>query len=100
MFAYVQVLPGFSAEDYNALVSALDRGGPWPGLIVHLAGPCHDGWRIIQAWEDRSAFHQFVAQHLESALIESGAMSRGSGPPVYEPLLITHLVIGDEERHE
>ena len=91
LFAYVQVIPGFSAEAYAAVAGQLGERA-WPGLVVHLAGPCAEGWRIIQVWESEAAFHAFARQRLQAALAQSSAMSRASGPPVFERIIITDAV--------
>ncbi|HEY8340512.1 MAG TPA: hypothetical protein VIK95_11610 [Egibacteraceae bacterium] len=91
-YAYVQVLPGFSAERYEQVVRALGPG-PYEGLLAHLAGPCADGWRIIQVWRDADDYARFERSRLWDALAETGAMS-GSQPPQFEWLSLSHVVVG------
>lgn len=94
-FAFVQVLPGYTRAEYERVLAALGEG-PFPGLLVHLAGPCPDGWRIIEVW----ATSQDQARHeygpLAAALRESGAHSRG-GAPVVERIDVTHVLTGPSE---
>lgn len=61
------------------------------GLLLHVAGPTDEGFRIVEVWADEAAWRQFIA----------GA---GSGRPVVDPevavraavrdLHAAHLVIG------
>jgi len=33
----------------------------WPtdGILLHIAGPTEDGWRVIDVWESEEAFQRF-----------------------------------------
>src|SRR5690606_38635536 len=66
-YAYVQVLPGFSAERYEQVVRTLGPG-PYEGLLAHLAGPCADGGRIIQVWRDADDYARLERSRLGDAL--------------------------------
>lgn len=92
-YAFVQVLPGFGAPDYGRVVSALGTC-TFPGLLVHLAGPCEDGWRIIQVWESEDAYARFEREHLWQALSDSEAMAAGTAPPLFEWLEVQHVIAG------
>jgi hypothetical protein len=95
-FAFVQVLPGFSAEAYRRV---LDAVGPEPldGLIAHLAGPCPDGWRIIQVWRSAGHHARFERDRLWPALAEVGALAAVSAAPLVERLDVSHVLLGGDE---
>jgi len=40
------------------------------GLLGHAAGAAPDGWRILEVWETREQWEDFVANTLEPALAE------------------------------
>jgi hypothetical protein len=93
-FAFVQVLPGFTAEAYGHVISAL---GPEPmdGLVAHLAGPCPDGWRIIQVWCTAGHHARFERDRLWPALAEAGAFAATSSAPLVERLELSHVLLAD-----
>lgn len=74
-----------SWEDYHLLKSAT-VGVAMPGLIVHAAGPTDDGFRTIEVWASRDAWHcrQPHLEHLFDGL---------AAPPVVRELRVDHLVI-------
>jgi hypothetical protein len=93
-FAFVQVLPGFSAEAYGRVRDAL---GPQPpdGLVVHLAGPCPDGWRIVEVWRSAQEHARFERDRLWPALADAGALAEVTAGPMVEPLQVSHVLLGD-----
>jgi hypothetical protein len=92
-FAFVQVLPGFTAEAYDRVLAALGPA-PLPGLVAHLAGPCPDGWRIIQVWHGAGDHARFERDRLWPALATAGAFAAVSAAPVVERLDLSHILIG------
>jgi hypothetical protein len=94
-YAFVQVLPGFSAEAYARVVQALGDE-PYEGLIVHLAGPCAVGWRIIEVWRSEDDYVRFERNRLRDALVAVDAFS-GTSPPQFEWLELAHIVVGEPD---
>jgi hypothetical protein len=90
-YAFVQLLPGYSAEKYDAVAAHLGPG-PFPGLLVHLAGPCEGGWRIIQVWDSLEDYLRHERGPLAAALDASGAFA--GGETSYEELVVTHMLVG------
>ncbi len=43
-------------------------GNPPEGIIVHSAGPVHDGWGVTDFWESREHFDRFVESRLMPTL--------------------------------
>jgi hypothetical protein len=91
-FAFVQYLPGYTEQDYDRVLACLD-GPAAEGLLVHIAGPCRDGWRIIQVWRDETSYLDFEPR-LWRAVRRSGTLDQAA-PPLVELLDVTHLVIPD-----
>jgi hypothetical protein len=78
-----------SWENYEAFAAALE--GPLPdGLLMHVAGPTDEGFRIIAVWEDEEAWQRFRAERLGSA-----AQAPALVPPVFRALRPTHVVRRD-----
>jgi hypothetical protein len=92
MYAFVQILPGFSADAYARVRRELGDE-PFDGLVVHLAGPCEGGWRVIQVWRTADDYARYERGRLWAALNRAGVLS-GSSAPVLERLDITHVLIG------
>jgi hypothetical protein len=61
-------------------------GSPPPGLIFHCAGPSPDGgWRIVDVWDSRATFDQFLQEKVLPAIGEivgEEAMAGGSPPEI------------------
>jgi hypothetical protein len=91
-YALVQDVPA-SWEQYHGIARSLERLPP--GLLLHVAGPTDEGFRIIEVWESELAWRQF-APDLASAL---GSVDADVGPrTVVRDLRAAHLVIGEALR--
>ena len=88
-YALVEDVPA-SWEQYGAVARSV--GQVPPGLLLHVAGPTDEGYRIIEVWESEAAWLRFSADH-EAAL--------GSVDPVVaartvvRDLRAMHVVVGD-----
>lgn len=93
LFGFVQVLPGFTAEVYGKVLETL---GPQPldGLVAHLAGPCPDGWRIIEVWRSAADHARFERERLWPALVAAGALPAVSRAPLVETVEVSHVLLG------
>jgi hypothetical protein len=96
LFGFVQVLPGFTCEAYERVVGAL---GPEPmdGLLAHLAGPCPDGWRIIEVWRSAGHHARFERERLWPALVETGAAGAATEAPLVERLDVSRILVGERD---
>ena len=65
-YAFVQDIAS-SWDRYEHLRAAL-TGPPPDGLILHLAGPTDEGFRIIGVWESERAWRRFQRENLQPAL--------------------------------
>ena len=56
---------GGTQENYEAAHGVMDiESNPPEGMIVHSAGPVDGGWGVIDFWESREAFDNFVSGRL------------------------------------
>jgi len=62
-YAVVSDIPA-SWERYEPLGRAFHDPVP-KGLVLHLAGPTEEGFRVIDVWETREAWERFEAVLLE-----------------------------------
>lgn len=91
-YALVQDVPA-SWEQYRGIARSLERVPP--GLLLHVAGPTDEGFRIIQVWESEVAWRRF-SPDLENAL---GSVDPHVGPRmVVRDLRAVHLVVGEAMR--
>lgn len=88
-YALVQDVPA-SWERYGT-VARLFESVP-KGLLIHVAGPTDEGFRIIEVWESEAAWLQF-APNLEAALrsVDPDVGSRA----IVRDLRGVHLVVGE-----
>lgn len=67
--AVVQDVPA-SWDAYSERVEVI--GAPLPeGLLVHVAGPTDEGFRMIEVWESQAAWERFRDERLAGALDHS-----------------------------
>ena len=85
-YAVVQDVPA-SWEHYASYALALEGDVP-AGLVVHAAGPTDEGFRMIDVWESRAAWHRFRTERLEPV---SRTLPR---QPVSRELELEHVVVG------
>jgi hypothetical protein len=90
-YAFVQDIAA-SWHDYRRVsVPALE---PVPaGLILHVAGPTDEGFRIIAVWESESAWERFRSERLAPAIACFGGPARPE--PTFRDLQAAHLVVGE-----
>lgn len=87
-YAFVQDVAS-SWEQYQHFAQALGEAVP-TGLILHVAGPTDEGFRIISIWESEEAWHAFRAARLEPAIAALGGPSRPE--PVFRELHAAHVL--------
>ena len=59
---------GGTQEQYDAIHGGMNvDADPPAGLIFHSAGPIDGGWGVIDFWESREAFDQFVGPAARAA---------------------------------
>lgn len=76
---------GGTQEQYEAIHRRVDvDNDPPPGLIFHSAGPIEGGWGVIDFWESREAFDEFVAGRLRPGIEALGDEAMQSPPDIKE----------------
>lgn len=65
------------------------------GLILHLAGPTDEGFRVIDVWDSEASWRNFQAQRIGPAIAALGGPGRPQ--PTLRDLRGIHLVIGAAE---
>jgi hypothetical protein len=60
------------------------------GLILHVAGPTADGFRVIDVWEDRDAWERFNAERIAPAVAALGGPARPE--PTFRDFEAAHVV--------
>jgi hypothetical protein len=93
-YAFVQDVAS-SWEQYRPFAAALVEPAP-RGLILHVAGPTDEGFRIIDVWESERAWDNFRVQLLLPAI---AALNGPLHPePTFRDLHPAHVVVGAHAR--
>jgi len=79
MYATCITLPTDAATAQS--VEALVEGTP-DGLVVHVAGPTDDGWRIIDVWESEEHYARFQSGTLAPAVAQATPSAPFQGAPL------------------
>jgi hypothetical protein len=90
-YAFVQDI-ATSWEQYKRVAAGVTEPPP-DGLILHLAGPTDEGFRIIDVWEHQEAYQRFETERLQPAIAALGGPARPE--PTFRDLHPEHLVIGE-----
>jgi hypothetical protein len=86
-FAFVQDVAA-SWEQYERFAAAISEQPE--GLVLHVAGPTDEGFRIIGVWDSESAWQRFRAEQLAEP-----ALSGLPRPPAtFRALEPLHVVFG------
>jgi hypothetical protein len=93
-YAFVQDVASSWAQ-YGPFAAALVEPAP-VGLILHVAGPTDEGFRIIDVWESEEAWQAFQALRLAPAIAALGGPPRPE--PTFRDLHPAHVVIGDRRK--
>jgi hypothetical protein len=89
-YAFVQDVSA-SWNQYERVTAALMEPAP-AGLILHVAGPTDEGFRIIDVWESEQAWEHFQAERLAPAIAALGGPARPE--PTFRGLSAAHVVVG------
>jgi hypothetical protein len=91
-YAFVQDIAA-SWHDYERVSAPALEPVP-DGLILHVAGPTDEGFRIIAVWESEWAWERFRAERLVPAIACLGGPARPE--PTFRELRAAHVVVGEE----
>lgn len=89
-YAFVQDIPA-TWDTYIGIAEVLGASAP-EGLVIHVAGPTEEGFRMIGIWDSREAWHRFRDDCLDTILQDLGSESRLQ--PTCRELDIAHLLAG------
>ena len=90
VYAFVQDVAS-SWEQYERVTAAMVEPVP-SGLMLHVAGPTDEGFRIIDIWENEEAWQRFQAERLAPAIAAFGGPARPE--PTFRDLHPAHVVLG------
>ncbi len=93
-YAFVQDVAS-SWEQYERIAAAIAEPAP-RGLVVHVAGPTDEGFRMIDIWESAEAWQRFQAERLAPAIAALGGPARPQ--PTFRDLHPAHVVVGGARR--
>jgi len=69
---------GLEQEQFDAVNARVDPSSDPPeGLIFHASGPIDEGWGVIDFWESRAAFDDFLQRRVQPAVAASGVKMQG-----------------------
>src|SRR5918996_3624090 len=88
-YAFIQDVPA-SWEQYQPLSGASDGALP-DGLIIHVAGRTDEGYRVIEVWEDETAWECFQAERPAPA---PSSIQIPQLQPTFRDLRAEHVVVG------
>lgn len=89
-YAFVQDIAS-TWEQYERITASLVEPAP-RGLILHVAGPTDEGFRIIDVWESEEAWQRFQTERLAPAIAALGGPARPE--PSFRDLHPAHVVVG------
>ncbi len=90
-YAFVQDVAA-SWEQYKRVAGVLAEPAP-EGLVLHVAGPTDEGFRIIAVWESQDAWQRFRGERLLPAVAALGGPARPE--PTFRDLQAAHVVVGE-----
>lgn len=88
-YAFVQDVPA-TWDAYRGVAEILEAEPP-EGLVIHVAGPTDEGFRMIGIWDSRDAWDLFHEDRLRTILESLAGLSRIQ--PTYRELNVAHLVV-------
>lgn len=89
-YAFVQDVAA-SWEHYERVTAKLVDPAP-EGLILHIAGPTAEGFRVIDVWRSEDAWERFRNDRLAPAIAALGGPARPA--PTFRELRPVHVVRG------
>ena len=86
-------IAGVTKEQFDAVNDQVNpnRTAP-PGLLFHSNGPIEGGWGVIDFWESRAAFDQFLESKIQPGIAASGIEMQG--PPDIKEFAVAEFIQG------
>lgn len=88
-FARIAVFPDGTREQYEYLGTLMGEGvANQPERKLLAAGPCDQGWAIIQVWDSQAALERFVVDYLRPAMERAGDRGYPEAPLITDIELV------------
>jgi hypothetical protein len=87
-YAFMQDVAA-SWEQYERVAATLLEPAP-EGLVVHVAGPTEEGFRVIDVWVSAEAWERFRAERVAPAIAALGGPFRPE--PTFRDVRAVHVV--------
>ena len=59
---------GLTPAEYRAVLDEMGvETKPEPGILLHLTTPVENGYRIVEIWDDKEGFEEFLGRRLMPA---------------------------------
>jgi len=66
-------IPGGTKQQYEQVIGTVFPEGRLPeGILMHLAGPTENGWRVVNVVRSQEQFEEFAREKLAPATHEVG----------------------------
>jgi hypothetical protein len=92
-WACMHTIEGGHLAEYDKVNAEMGDIGPPDGLIVHVACPIENGFRLIDVWESREQYERFRDEHIIPAMRRVFG-GDPSAPQVFEPMEVHRIVRG------
>ena len=87
-------IPGLTEDQYDKIIETLQASSiTAPGRIYHVAGPMEGGWQVVDVFESREAFEQFIGGSLGPVMQKLGI---APPPMTFSPV---HNMLRGPEHH-
>lgn len=95
--AVIAPIPSREAyETINQKMFGSKQPQPLEGLVIHTAGDGPDGFTVVDVWESREAFDDFMNGRIMPAMEEAGmTMEGGTAPTIIE---LQTVLVNEEAR--
>jgi hypothetical protein len=90
--AYAFVQDVAATWEHYQRVAAPTVEPPPDGLLLHLAGPTDEGFRVIDVWTSENAWRRFHEERLAPAIAALGGPARPE--PTFRELHAVHVLVG------
>jgi hypothetical protein len=73
---------GFQEDMYEAVRDKIDWPQKWPeGIDLHVAGPSESGMRLVEVWNSRAEYDQWMSETIDPVLQELFGDAMATAPP-------------------
>jgi hypothetical protein len=95
--AVIAPIPSREAyETINEKIFGSKEAQALEGLVIHTAGDGPDGFTVVDVWESREAFDDFMNGRIMPAMEEAGMSMEGGTPPTI--IELQKVVLNEEAR--